>query len=144
MNQSINNLHCEHNMEKFLMRGAQLPRKRKSVDQRTKHRQICFQSKFITRQRQENMMTHILFSASPVQRWVTRRDVWGTTGGPSRESLGNTGLIGGSKIVRRRDCKCECAWLLVYMWSCDGLQTCPGWSPAFHLKTAGIDSSRSP
>ena len=33
------------------MGGAQLPRKRKSVDQRTKHRQICFQSKFITRQR---------------------------------------------------------------------------------------------
>ena len=69
------------------MGGAQLPRKRKSVDQRTKHRQICFQSKFITRQRQENLMTHILISASPVQRWVMRRDGGGTVpkGGPAEK-----------------------------------------------------------
>ena len=35
---------------------------------------MCFQSKFIARQRLENMMTHILYLTSPVRRWVTRRD----------------------------------------------------------------------
>ena len=36
-------------------------------------------------------------------------------------------LIGDSKIVLRSEC--ECMWLFVSVWPCDGLATCPGCTP---------------